>query len=237
LPPTKVPAPNAIGVAAGRDVLAQTLKTCGDAGLLCTRIDVAAAALARFGAHLSPRDPAEVWGVLDVGHAETRLVLCVDDVPVVVRRAGSGSNTWTERIAGSLQLSTKAAEVHKRKHGIALTGRGVRRGSRDAPDHDVGAILLATVRSELKELASEVKRSYEYVLSCYPRRSVGDLILVGGGAVMRNLPEFLSAALGIPVRRASGYLDGDGYRLRCTAVGQQQRLEVLALAIGLAIGQ
>jgi Tfp pilus assembly PilM family ATPase len=236
LPATDVQAPNVIAVSADYRTVSRTLKICDDAGLLCTGIDVGAAALARLGALLSARSPDEVWGVLDVGHAESRLVLCVDHVPVVVRQAGSGGSTWTQRIAKSLQLSTKAAEVQKREHGIALAGRGVRRESVDLSGQEIAAILLAALRSELKELASEIKRSYEFARSCYPRCRVGDLVVVGGGAAMHNLPEFLSAALGIPVKRASDCLDDDGCRLRCDTAEQRKRLNVVAQAIGLALG-
>lgn len=236
LPATDIQAPNAISVSADCEAVGRTLKMCDDAGVLCTCIDVGAAALTRLGALLSARSPDEVWGVLDVGHTESRLVLCVDHVPVVVRRAGSGGSTWTQRIAESLQLSTKAAEVQKREHGIALAGRGVRRESVDLPGQEIAAILLAALRSELKELASEIKRSYEYARSCYPRRRVGDLVVVGGGAAMHNLPEFLSGALGIPVKRASDCLDDDGCRLRCNTTEQRKRFNVFAQAVGLALG-
>lgn len=237
LPPTKVPAPNVISVAAQRDVVAAKLKSCADAGLACVGVDVGAAALARFGTVLRTWSTEEIWGVLDVGYAEARLVLCVAGVPVLVRRAGPGSHAWTERIAESLQLSGKAAEVHKREHGIALTGRGVRARSDDVPGSEVAGILLSTLRRELKSLASEVKRSYEYVLSCYPGCRVADLVLVGGGVAMRNLPEFMSDALGIRVRRASEYLEEHGCRLRLPQARELHRLEVLASAVGLAIGQ
>ncbi len=233
LPSTQVSAPNAIGVAAPRDILTGMLKTCSDAGLECVRIDTGPTALARFAATLTSTVTQAVCGVLDVGYGEARLVLCVGGVPVLVRRAGPGGRAWTERIADSLQLSTRAAEVHKREHGIALTGRGIRRAAEAAPGSQIASILLGALRSQLKELASEIKRSYEYVLSCYPGRDVRDLVLVGGGAALGNLPEFLTGALGITVRRASDYLDSESCRL-CYTSGNRQRLEVLASAVGLA---
>ncbi|MGB2984561.1 MAG: pilus assembly protein PilM [Phycisphaerae bacterium] len=244
LPVTPVPAPNAIGVATRHDSITQMIEACGHAGLVCRSVDTGATALSRLGKLLNAWGCDQVWGVLDVGCHHARLVLCVGDVPVLVRHAGSGGHIWTERIADSLQVSVKTAEVHKRDHGIAMTGRGVRHPNADrlesrshtiAPSRELASILLGVVRGELKDLASEVKRSYEYVLSCYPNRHAADLVLVGGGAVMRNLPEFLSSALGIKVRRASDYLDNESCRLDY-ASGKQRQLEVLASAIGLAVG-
>ena len=236
LPRTTATAPNTIAVAAQRGVLLQVLEASEEGGMSCERIDIAAAALARFGAILKAWSPEEVWGVLDIGYDESRLVLCVGETPVVVRRAGSGGRAWTQRIADSLQLSQQAAETHKREHGIALTGRGVRTRSGGAPHDEVGAILLTALRSELTELASEVKRSYEYALSCYPSHRVGELALVGGGAALGHLPEFLGGLLGIPVRRGSDYISDEGCRLRCAVGGDRLCLDTFALAVGLTVG-
>lgn len=234
LPPTQVVGSNAIGVAVESDVVAAMMKTCTESGFLCRRVDVGATALSRFGAILGPCASDEVWGLLDVGDTESRLVLCLDDVPILVRRAGSGGRRWTQRIAETLQLSISAAETHKRRHGLASMSRGMRHGSGSAPHGEIASLLLGALRSELTDLATEIKRSYEYALSCYPGRRAADLILVGGGAGMRNLPEFLSDALGIAVRRATEYLGGESCRLTPTG-GDRIQLETLALAIGLAV--
>lgn len=255
LPPTSAPAPNAIGVTAVGEAVAQTLGACTDAGIVCTCVDAGAAALARLGTILNAWRTDQVWCVLDVGHTETRLVLCVDEVPVLVRRAGSGARAWTERIAEALQLSVASAEVHKREHGIAFPKRGVSeavrgvrapewhcsravapRGLDRTPRNDVASILFGALRKELKDLASQIKRSYEYALSCYPRRQAAGLVLVGGGAALRHLPEFLNDALGIPVRRASEYLGEPTCRLSFDEE-RSGRLELLASAVGASVTQ
>ena len=212
----------------------ETVTACAHAGLTCTRIDAAAAALCRFGHRLHQSSPDIVWGLLDLGHCQTRLILCVDDVPVLIRQAGAGGAAWTQRIADALQISAKAAEVQKRDVGIALTGRGLRADAASAPTTELGSILTGILRSDLHEIAGEVKQSYEYVLSCYPGRQAADLILVGAGAATRNLPEYLTSALGISVHRASAYLEHESCRWH-PSLGDQNRLEDFALAIGLTV--
>ncbi len=249
LPQTSVPAPNAIGAGAAHEIINATIDVCAKAGLTCSDLDTTATALCRFGAALQSRPEDQVWGVLDVGDRQTRLVLCLDDTPVLVRTAGTGGRAWTQRIADALQVSFKAAEIQKRDHGIALTGRQAPvRESLLAPAADEGtrselaSLILGAVRADLNDLASEVKRSYEYVLSCYPGRQAGDLVLCGGGSLLRYLPEFLGTALGIPVRRASSFLQVSepplgsigACRLRF-AIEPIAPLEVLAVAVGLAI--
>jgi type IV pilus assembly protein PilM len=239
-------APSAIGVAARRHAVLALLDTCDEAGLFCESVDTAACALCRFGLALNINDPGTIWGVLDLGMREARLVLCEGEAPVLVRTVGGGGAEYSTLIAETLRISPQAAEVHKRDHGIALTQRGVRHddpssgdvesgleGDR-ASDAQLASMILGVLRSDLNRLANEVKRSYEYALTCYPEQRVGQLALVGGGARMRNLPEFLSKALGIAVRPAGAVLGDDACRLQG---GQSLRnnIEELASAIGLAM--
>ena len=100
----------------------------------------------------------------------------------------------------------------------------------------MSSLILGALRADLNDLASEVKRSYEYVLSCYPGRQAADLVLCGGGSLLHNFPEFLGNALGISVRRASSYLQGESCRLSFAAE-RNAPLEVLAVAVGLSISE
>ncbi len=212
----------------------QVVAACRDADLVCTQVDAAAAALARFGYLAAEWSGDLVWGLLDFGFRQTRLILCVDDLPVLVRHAGTGGQAWTKRVAEELQVSPKTAEFHKREAGIELVGRGVRGDAAAAPRSELGAILTGILRSDLNAIAAEVKRSYEYVLSCYPSRRAGGLLMVGGGAALRNLPEFLTNALGIPVDRASRHAKSEASRLD-VAKCREEDIDELAVSIALAI--
>ena len=235
LPATKLSAPNAMAVSVGRERVCRIVDACRKAGLHCETVDAAAAALSRFGVWLRRPSPDLIWGMLDIGATRTTLVVCLDEVPVLVRRAGTGGRCWTDRIAEALPVSRQAAELHKCEHGIVRV-RGASVPEQEVSKrNEVGAIVLGAIRPDLHDIAAEVKRSYEYVLSCYPGRRVGDLMLVGGGACMRNLPDFLGDALGIEVRVASQYLPDAGCRLTFSS-GKRHRIEQTALAIGAALG-
>jgi len=234
LPNTQVPAPTAIAVTAPFEDVVQTVAVCGESGANCADVDTASTALARFGCLLGAWRFEQVWGLLDLGFRQARLTLCVEDVPVLVRTVGPGGAELTKRIAGGLGTSVKTAETHKREHGIALTARGVRQDERRPPPSELAPILLGILRSDLNDLASEIKRSYEYVLGCYPAKRAADLILVGGGAAMGNLPEYLADSLGITVRRASDFLGGGSCTLSVPG-GQEGFLDRASLAVGLAL--
>ncbi len=223
LPRTQVSAPNAIGVAAPADRVEEIIHLSEKHGLWCANVDTSATALSRLGGLLARWEENQVWGMLDLGARQARLILMILDVPVLVRTVGAGGQAWSERIASSLRIGRKAAEVLKREHGIDRT--------------QLGSVLLGILRGDLNELAAEVKRSYEYVLSCYPSRQAADLILTGGGAAMPKLTDFLAELLGIAVRRAGTLLDESSCRLSfgMEVALRDQALETGAVAIGLAI--
>lgn len=237
LPAHPGPSANAIGLSVRRDAVRDLLDACMRSRLQCRCIETGATALHRFGRLLRPWATEDVWGILDLGALHSRLILCNLEAPLLIRHAGDGGVAWTERIAENLGLSPAAAEVQKRTHGIALLGRKGEFGdAAQGPSHnEVAAMLLSALRGELNEMAVEVKRSYEYVLNCYPGRRAADLVLVGGGALIPNLPEFLSGILGISVQRCGTYLGQAGCRLQYTP--GRLPLERLATAIGLALAE
>jgi len=234
LPETKSAGPNAIGVCARRRPVLDTLALCGALGLTCSRVDAVPTALQRFALHLRRWKQRDVWGILDVGFQRSRLIVSVGAVPVLTRDVGAGGRVWTEHIADALQVSAKTAEVQKCEHGIARAGRGVRQGEDGPPAAELAGIIYQALRGHLADLAAEVKRSYEYILSRYGVAEAGDLVLVGGGACLARLDEFLAQSLGITVKCAGAYLEEPGCSLQF-ASAQGLRLERLAVAIGTAL--
>ena len=60
------------------------------------------------------------------------------------------------------------------------------------------ATFYAAMQPVLDDLATEVRRSLEFHLGRYPDTTFSRLVLVGGGAKLRNLDEFLTGNLGVP---------------------------------------
>ena len=60
------------------------------------------------------------------------------------------------------------------------------------------ATVHAILRPLLDELVNEVRRSLEYHASRYPDAAVHRIILVGGGAQLKNIDSFCTQSLGIP---------------------------------------
>ncbi|MHC5108626.1 MAG: pilus assembly protein PilM [Planctomycetota bacterium] len=234
LPPPSVSAPNALGVAAPSNMINNAIAACRLARLDCVTMDASATALCRYGYLLNDFDKGRIWGVLDVGHRQSRLTLCLGGTPVLTRAIGDGSQQWTKLIAEELGTTTKTAEIQKCEHGIAATKRRRDDDAGANQSSDVASMIFGIIRASLTTIATEINRSYEYALSCYGQRSAGDLILVGGGVALKQLPKFLSDALGITVRRSHEYIGGPRCRLSCDSrpTGEIDRM---ATALGLAV--
>ncbi len=226
-------APAAIGAAARRDAVMNLLDVCSGAEATCSCVDTSGWALARFGAAIHAWGDKEVGGVLDLGAAQARLVLCVGGVPVLVRSVGEGGATWTHRLAELMQISDKAAEIHKCEHGLALQGGD----ESTAPARgELAGMVLGALRSDLSKLATQVKRSYDFVISCYPGAPIGTLVLTGAGARLVNLDAHLSSMLSIRVRRPADAAPADGAS-RVPALPGRATLEEYAEALGLALSE
>lgn len=98
----------------------------------------------------------------------------------------------------------------------------------------LASLILGALRSDVQRLATQIKRSFEYTLSCYPRCRAAGIVTVGGGACMANLADHLQDVLGISVRSASDYLGDPGCGLTCNLT-RRHSLEEFALAVGLAM--
>ncbi len=78
--------------------------------------------------------------------------------------------------------------------GAGLAGAG------DTPMIGIDASTVYSILSlQLEELIAEVRRSLEYHASRYPDAAVRRVVLIGGGARMKNIDAYFTQELGIPV--------------------------------------
>lgn len=233
LPSSKRTRTTAIGAVARSPDVTAVEDLTQSLGLDCEQVDATACAIARLGAALrrgDSVDPQEVWSVMDIGYRMLRLVLCVGEVPVLVRYLDLGGQRWTENLAESLGLSPEAAEIHKRDYGIATDA------SRDAPEasSEIAAMIYKVLRPDFEAIVAEVERSYEYVMRCYPECPAGAMLAVGGGADLKGLVPYLSTELGIEVRCLQEAVSRPGSSL-AGPPAMRESLNPFGCAIGLAI--
>ncbi|MEI7999647.1 MAG: pilus assembly protein PilM, partial [Candidatus Omnitrophota bacterium] len=105
---------------------------------------------------------------------------------------------------GKIELTMEEAEEVKKEHGIPF------------PEEDflVRAKItanqaLSLLRPKLEQLAREINRSFDYYQDKRHAGKIDKLIMFGGGALLRRLPELLNVELGVPVQLGNPLQDVD----------------------------
>ncbi|MCH7526624.1 MAG: pilus assembly protein PilM [Planctomycetes bacterium] len=246
VPASKGTRTTAIGVVSPAPHVAFGSALAGAIRCECQCVDATACALSRLGWFIrrgsepststpaNSASPKTIWGVLDLGERQSRMVVCVDDLPVLVRTLGEGGGSWTERVAESLNLSSEAAELHKVDYGIGEESNPDDTSTQSETAVEIGEMILKALKTDLELLAGEIERSYEYVLRCYPDGQAASLLLVGGGSNLRGLKPFLSAKLGIAVESLDDAVAAPDTALQ-VARSIREPLGPYGCAVGLAI--
>jgi len=158
--------------------------------------------------------------ILNVGHRYTNLTL-LHEGTILIRDIPAGGQTVTKTLAGMLNLSEKDAEEVKRTHWE----RGPQAGG---PLKDrMGEVTS----NSLGDLCDRVQDSIQFWVGERLVPGVGRVLLTGGGAQIRELPDILSETLSVPVERWNP-LSAAGLRDDKKAAPWAYRLTV---AFGLAL--
>ena len=178
-------------VAAIAKQTADTYLSClKKAGLIPLVFEVKAQSVAR--ALIAGKTGDQPVILLDIGENSTDFIIFSDHSLRFTFLIPIYSSYFTNSIAKSLNISAQKAEELKLRHGFS--------GKRGNESEAVSKGL----RSALEEFASSVKERIdfyrEHTAREHPlsRTSIKKIILCGGGADLKGLPEFLSQKIGIP---------------------------------------
>ena len=98
---------------------------------------------------------------------------------------------------GRIELSLQEAEQVKHEVGFSQEETQPQQGKMKT------AQVLALIRSELEQLASEIERSLTFYREMPGGGEVDQILLCGGGSQLKGLPQFLSEELGLEVQVAN----------------------------------
>jgi hypothetical protein len=132
--------------------------------------------------------------------------------------------------AGKIELTMEKAESIKREFGIPAPGE-----SYLIQGKITAAQVLSLLRPKLEQLASEISRSFDYYREKIGGGKVDRIILFGGGAQLKGLPEYLNAELGLPVELGNPLHDVDP--LCDEVIPNKEDALRLVRAIGASLGE
>jgi type IV pilus assembly protein PilM len=135
--------------------------------------------------------------LVDLGDRNIELALQKDGELIFARNIANGGRALTEAVAGALGTSIEEAELLKHQFG-QVTPRGLASYT-SGREEKVGNAIIGPVG----QLAAVIQSSLAFIRAQTKIRDleIGRIMLSGGGANLRGLPEYLGAAFKCPVER------------------------------------
>ena len=174
---------------------AQTLsESLRSAHFDCRTIDGAPCALARAIALADPRLAEQPVVAIDLGWSSTFIVAAERGRPLKLRVVRNcGLNSLAKPLESTLKLSLRESSQLLRQLGISpgLPANGV--GASAQAMHD----LLA---APLGRLIGEIRKTLSFWEHARPPLVPTEIMLFGGGALVKRMPEFIANEVHLPVR-------------------------------------
>ncbi len=171
---------NVLVVAVARSIVDMWLGVLRDAGLQVHGFDIESIAQAR--SLLSADGDKQTSMIVDIGDRRTSFLIAVDSAPVFTSSIPLSSESMTDAIAKSMNLSHAEAEKIKINHGI---------GSIVKDDH-----IFHALKPVLENFVTEIDRSIEFfVTGMRYAKTVDQIILCGGGAKTKGIIPYFSRRL------------------------------------------
>ncbi len=210
-----------VGTGYARRVVEETLSVVEDA-----RIQVRAAESETFALPraLLPHNDMETVLLIDIGKTTTKLLVVTRRLPRYVTTLDIGGHALTLAVVKHFGVSEEEAKKVKAERGIA-PGAG---------NEEYLSAMLSTV----SVIRDEIAKRFEYWQTHSGTHDAGEQItravLVGGNATVLGLPEYLEAALKVPVTLGDVFVN---FAPRASWLPPLEYTESLAYgtAIGLAL--
>lgn len=200
-----------------KEFLNQRLKLIKEAGLKVNVVDMDAIALFNafsFGHSYDSYLKHKAVALLNIGAALSNLNISESGVLHLSRDIHIAGNDFTKKLADTLGIEPKAAEVIKL----------------NPPDKEKSQVLTTVIDSVISRLVSEIRISFDYYES-QSSYSVTKIFLSGGSSQLPGLKEKLANILGVEVE----YWDPISKIVVSNTI-DAQKLTAASASLGIAIG-
>lgn len=209
-------------IAAAEQIANSYYSTFQTAGLMPVSFHLEAGAIARATV---PENSDKSYMVVDFGEMKTGISVISDGKPIFNATLDVGGALLTQLIAKELNISPAEAETMKKTYGLT-----------SAQDNKK---LFSILVNGLATLKDEINRRYIYwhtkkndVIS-FPQ--IEAVLLCGGDANLKGLPDYLATNLKLPVRLANPWENLFSFDEVIPGLNFQQSMSYVT-AIGLALG-
>ncbi len=161
------------------------------------------------GATLFARDThSDLPAVLVDFGSDSADITIYDKGPIVSGTVACGGREITQLIAGALGVSEREAVIIKTKYGLALSKKQKQ--------------IEKAIEQPLSLLVREIRRTIRYHEErSKSKKSISQVVIMGGGANMPGLTDYLTSNLRIPVRAFDPTVYLDFGRLQPISIGDR----------------
>jgi len=139
--------------------------------------------------------------IIDFGSLSSDISLCENNKVLVMGTVQGGGESFTRAIKDKLDVSLEAAGIIKNKYGLGLSKKQ--------------AEITQALEPTLAPIIKEIHRMLRYYEERFGGgRPIGQVIILGGGANMPGLVDYLTNALRLPVRSGNPWHYIDHNRLQ-----------------------
>ena len=221
---------DAMLVAAPRAVVESRVAAIDRLGIDTAAVDIEAFALQRAIVEVDSADYADksLRALVDIGATHTEVTLMSGDRFVLTRSVPIAGDVFSTSLVQHYSIDVAEAEARKTRADMSVLVSGV--GERDELE------LAKVIQTSVDDLLREIRRSIQFFQSQLNESGsaihLSEILLTGGAAQMRGLPEFVTARLGIPARLVDPML---GSRVFVAAEAENE-LHAHGPAYGIALG-
>ncbi len=175
-----------VGIGFARRIIDETLIVFDEASIKVAALEEETFSMARA---LVPRADAATVLIVDIGKTATKLSIVSRGVPRFSTTVSIGGHALTLAVQKHFKVTEEEARKVKKDRGIvALPG-----------NEEYLETMLSTVSVIRDEILVRLQYWQEHMVSKGSHRPVSRVILAGGNASLRGLPEYLENTLHIPV--------------------------------------
>ncbi|MBI2118187.1 MAG: type IV pilus assembly protein PilM [Elusimicrobia bacterium] len=212
-------------VAAKKDFINQKIEILENSGFKASVVDIDAFALEAIYTLTQDKTPIEeIALVSNIGHQKTNFVIIEKGVSVVVKDSPISGNSIEKLIMKNLLVDSKAAEKLKLAYGLLLNTEEKEAAGKE------GQTVSDAILMTMKDFISETKKIIQYYATQAKDKKINRLLIAGGTSNIKNLANYLSSELNLPVEKLNPLKMISGAQ----AVPEDAQT-TLAIALGLAL--
>lgn len=175
-----------VGIGFARRMVDDTLSVFDEARIPVQALEEETFAMARA---LIPRGDTATTLIIDVGKTTTKMAIVTGHIPRFATTFGIGGHALTLAVQKHFGVTEAEARKVKAERGIVPS----------LGNEDYLAAMLSTVSAIRDEISRRLTYWQEKAIAIGMHEPVSRIVLAGGNASVRGLPEYLEGALQIPV--------------------------------------